>query len=493
MPTGLAPRYAAVNWWWSPTAFAHVLLPAAAWGEKDGTVTNSERCISRQRGFLALPGAAKPDWWIFAAAARAMGFTSGFDFPSAHAVFVEHARLSATADEGGHVRTGNRVFNLSDWATLDADAYAALAPRRWGDHAFGDGRFSHPDGRARFIATPPRPPAHAPDAEYPLVLNTGRLRDQWHTMTRTGKSARLMAHSPEPYVDMHPEDARRSGVRVGEFVRVVTRWGSMLARCRAGGAMPRRMIFVPIHWNDTVSGAARVGALVNPVVDPVSGEPEFKHTPARVCAFEVAWQGFALARTPLALEDTTYWSRTLGDGCQRYEMAGRRVRGDWSPWARRLLGDAGASGATAGRAANGDWLEYVDRANGVYRAALLREDRLQGCVFLSPRPDLPPREWLSSLFAKESLTHADRVGLLLGRPADAAADTGPVVCVCFNVGRNTLVQAIGDFSLDSPQAIGKRLRAGTNCGSCIPELKALLSTQQPACKAPSGSDSPRHP
>jgi assimilatory nitrate reductase catalytic subunit len=447
------------------TALAHVLLPAAAWGEKDGTVTNSERCISRQRRFLTPPGSAKPDWWIFAAMARAMGFSAGFDYASAHAVFLEHARLSLVAN------TGMRAFELREWAELDADAYAALGPRPWGGRPFSDGRFSHVDGRARFVATTPRAPTHAPDAEYPLVLNTGRIRDQWHTMTRTGKSARLMAHSPEPFVDMHPEDVRLAGLRVGEFVRVVTRWGSMLARLKASGEMPRRMIFVPMHWNDTVSSAARVGALVNPVVDPVSGEPESKHTPARVCTYAVAWQGFALASGPLTLEDATLWSRTHGAGFERYEMAGRRVRGDWAPWARRLLGATG----------DADWLEYVDRAAGVYRAALLREDRLQGCVFLSPRPDLPPRSWLSSLFAKSALTQADRAGLLMGRPAATAADVGAVVCSCFNVGRNTLIEAIRAQSLGSAQAIGERLRAGTNCGSCIPELKALLQIQRSAC------------
>jgi assimilatory nitrate reductase catalytic subunit len=459
------------------TALAHVLLPAAAWGEKDGTVTNSERCISRQRSFLPAPGSAKPDWWIFAAVARAMGFASGFDYPSAHAVFLEHACLSVAAPEGG------RVFNLHDWTTLDADGYAALTPRRWGGRAFSDGRFAHVDGRARFIATVPRAPGHSPDPEYPLVLNTGRVRDQWHTMTRTGKSARLMAHAPEPFVDMHPEDVRLAGLRIGEFVRVVTRWGSMLARLRSSGEMPRRMIFVPMHWNDTVSGAARVGGLVNPVVDPVSGEPEFKHTPARVCAYEVAWQGFALSREPLALEHATAWSRTLGNGFQRYEMAGRRVPGDWAPWARRLLGAS----------ADADWIEYVDPATGIYRAALLREDRLQGCVFLSPRPDLPPRSWVSSLFASGRLTHAERTGLLLGRPVDAAADVGPLVCSCFNVGRNTLVEAIRAHALASIQAIGQRLRAGTNCGSCIPELNALLQKPRAVYVEPSWSDSPRHP
>jgi assimilatory nitrate reductase catalytic subunit len=289
-------------------------------------------------------------------------------------------------------------------------------------------------------------------------------------MTRTGKSARLMAHAPEPYVDMHPQDALLSGVRVGEFVRVTTRWGSLVARLRASGEMPRRMIFVPMHWSDVGSANARVGALVNPVVDPVSGEPESKHTPARVASFVVAWQGFVLSRRRLALKDAAQWSVTRGSDFLRYELAGHRVFGDWSPWARGLLKAP----------LDADWLEYVDRATGIYRAAYLVSDKIEACVFISPRPDLPPRGWVSSLFAKPTLDDRDRAGLLMGQPADASADTGAVVCSCFGVGRNTICTAIRDFGLRSAEQIGQCLRAGTNCGSCLPELKAILDAESEA-------------
>ncbi|MDP8985399.1 MAG: molybdopterin-dependent oxidoreductase [Pseudomonadota bacterium] len=459
------------------TRLAHVLLPATAWGEKDGTVTNSERCISRQRSFLPAPGAAQPDWWIFAQAAKHMGFTDGFDYASAHDVFVEHARLSAQGNGG------RRAFDIGALASLDAAGYAALAPTRWPARAgeepsahgrlFADGRFFHTDGRARFIAITPCPPAHALDEEYPLVLNTGRSRDQWHTMTRSGKSARLMTHAPEPYVDMHPQDALLSGVRVGEFVRVTTRWGSLVARLRTSGEMPRRMIFVPIHWSDVNSADARVGSLVNPAVDPLSGEPEFKHTPVRVDSFVVAWQGFALHRQALTLKGAAWWSVTRGEDFLRYEMAGRRVFGDWSPWARGLLQVP----------PDADWLEYVDRSTGVYRAAYLVNERIEGCVFISPRPDLPPRGWVSSLFAKPALDARDRAGLLMGQPADATADAGPVVCSCFGVGRNTICSAIRDFGLSSSEQVGQRLRAGTNCGSCLPEIKAILNEHSATLEA----------
>jgi assimilatory nitrate reductase catalytic subunit len=456
-------------------ALAHVLLPATTWGEKDGTVTNSERCISRQRAFLSSPGGARADWWMFAEVAKRMGFRDGFEYGSARDVFIEHAALSA------HENHGTRAFDIGALSALTADAYAALSPVRWPLPAipvraadpprlFADGRFYHADGRARFIATPPRLPAHALDAEYPLVLNTGRVRDQWHTMTRTGKAARLMAHSPEPFVDMHPQDALLAGVRLGEFVQVITHWGSLVARLRSSGQMPRRMIFAPMHWSDECSANARVGALVSPAVDPLSGQPESKHTPARVASFVVAWQGFAVSRGPLLLRDACWWSSMRGDGFMRYELAGRRVFKDWTPWARRLLGAPPAA----------DWLEYVDRATGIYRAAYLVDERIEGCVFLSPRPDLPPRGWVSGLFAQAALADTDRAGLLMGRPLDRAADVGAVVCSCFGVGRNTICASIRDFKLRTPAQIGQRLRAGTNCGSCLPELKAILEEQHVA-------------
>jgi assimilatory nitrate reductase catalytic subunit len=264
---------------------------------------------------------------------------------------------------------------------------------------------------------------------------------------------------------MHAQDALLAGVRAGELVQVRTRWGSLVARLRTSGEMARHMIFIPMHWNGRFAADARVGALVNPAVDPISGEPEFKHTPARVAPFVVAWQGFVLCRQPLLLRDVTYWSLTPGDGHLRYELAGRRVFGDWSPWARRMLDAAGPKA---------DWLDYIDRSTGVYRAAHVVGGRLQACVFLSPRPDLPSRTWLASLFTKAALDIADRVALLAGRPAGAGSDPGALVCSCFGVGRNTILAAVRESGLTTAADIGRRLRAGTNCGSCLPELKAIL-------------------
>jgi len=451
------------------TALAHVLLPAAAWGEKDGTVTNSERRISRQRAFLPLPGQAQPDWWIVCEVAKRMGFEQAFDYEHPQQIFDEHARLSGTENEGA------RAFDISGLAGLNRADYDAFAPVQWPvrsrvsagtQRCFGDGRFYHADGKARLVSTPPRPPVHTPDDEYPFVLNTGRIRDQWHTMTRTGKAPRLLAHLSEPYVDLHPQDALLSGMRAGDLARVVTRWGSFVARLRMSGETSRGTVFVPIHWNAQFASDARAGTLVNPVVDPISGEPEFKHTPARIEPFNVRWHGFLLTRAPLAALDVTWWTMITGEQFYRYEVAGRAVPAEWSAWSRKLLG---ADGDDA------DYLDYHDVATGSYRGALLQDDRLTACIFLSPRTALPPRAWLAGLFAKEQLSSEDRFALLAGVPAAATPDPGPIVCACFGVGRNTICDAISHHQLATARQVGARLKAGTNCGSCLPEIRALLA------------------
>ncbi len=456
---------------------AHVLLPAAAWGEKSGTVTNSERRISRQRAFLPLPAEAKPDWWAICELAKRLGYAEGFNFQSAHEIFVEHARLSAcenagTRDSGLGTRgkaEDFRYFNLEGLSELTEQEYDDLEPVQWPVLRSGpvplfpspESRVPSPGFSFRFVPTAPRAPANATDDEYPMVLNTGRIRDQWHTMTRTGRSPRLGAHRPEPFVEVHPQDLLSYGLRAGELARISTRWGTAVARVHASREQRRGSLFLPIHWSDAYATDARVGALVNPVVDPVSGEPEFKHTPARVEPFGVDWYGFLLTRRPLELADLAYWARADGAQYQRYEFAARGRDTDWSAWVRARIAGAG------------DWLDYADASAGAFRAARIVDGRLDACIFVSPRPDLPEREWLGSLFAKERLDSADRMSLLAGRPS-LDGDTGPTVCACFGVGRRSIQKCIREQGCTTPKQIGAKLKAGTNCGSCVPELRRLI-------------------
>ncbi|WP_426190402.1 molybdopterin-dependent oxidoreductase [Massilia sp. DWR3-1-1] len=444
-------------------AFADVLLPALGWGEKDGTVTNSERTISRQRAFLAPPGEARADWQVLCQVAQRMGY-DGFDFDAPAAIFQEHARLSVVANEGATAR----LFNLRGVDQLDAAQYDALLPAQWPAgqaRLFGDGVFAHPGGRARFIATVPRGPANAVDDDYPLALNTGRVRDQWHTMTRTGKAARLAGHTAESFIDMHPQDALLAGVRAGELARVSSRWGAMVARVQHGGGIARGDIFIPIHWNGQTASDARVGTVCNPAVDPVSGEPEFKHTPVRVEPFGVSWHGFVLSRTDIDLALAAHWTRIRGDGFARFELAGRGTIADHAAWARQLLGVDGA---------DADWIDYADRAGGIYRGVHLIDGRIAQCVFISPRPDLPARAWLAGLFGQGELSPPERAGLLSGQALTPGVDAGPTVCSCFGVGRNTICAAIEHEQLTTVAAVTACVKAGGNCGSCVPEIRQLL-------------------
>ena len=446
---------------------AHVLLPALAWGEKDGMVTNSERTISRQRPFLPPPGEARADWRVVCDVARAMGF-EGFDFVSPHEVFREHARLTA------HVNDGRRTLNLGAWANVSPLEYRDWEPAAWPmadskesarGPMFADRRFLHSDGRARFVAVTPRLPENAPTEEHPLILNTGRVRDHWHTMTRTGKSARLSAHVAEPFIEVNVADALRFAVRTGELARIATRWGSMVARVRTGTEVPAGMVFVPIHWNGTFASDARVGALTNPVVDPVSGEPELKHTPVSLEPFVADWYGVVFTRVAVPAPNAAWWTRVQGAQFTRYEIVGRSFP-DWQHEARRML--AVPEGAEV------DWIEYRDPARRLYRGAWLVDEQLQGCIYLDGRPMLPERGWLASLFAARRLDAPARASLLAGRALEGS-DPGPLVCSCFGVGTTAIAECARKLgAAATPVEIGKKLNCGTNCGSCVPEIQTII-------------------
>jgi assimilatory nitrate reductase catalytic subunit len=480
------------------TACADILLPATGWGEKDGTVTNSERCISRQRSFMQPSGEARPDWWIITQVAQRMGFAEAFSYSKPAQIFREHARLS------GFENAGERAFDISGLAELDDAQYDTLMPVQWPLNSeapkgtvrlFTDGKFYTPTGRARMIAVTPQLPAVRVDAGFPLVLNTGRIRDQWHTMTRTGLVPRLNAHSCEPSVQMHASDAYQ--LADGGLARLTSRHGTMLARVQVSCDQRRGSVFVPMHWSAAFAKSSTVGALVAPVTDPISGQPESKHAPVRVEPYRPAWQGFVLSRSRLALPDTSYCASSQGAGYWRHEIAGESLPNDWRTWVETELGRVWAPAVPAGAPVKGtppdthpagglgaawqpgchpsaNWIEYLDTAMGRYRAACLKEGRLEAVFFIAADQRLPEREWLASLFAQPQLESADLAGLLAAR-SPKGADTGHVVCACFGVGEKTILDAIQSQGLKSVEAVGQCLKAGTNCGSCVPEIHRLLA------------------
>ena len=451
------------------TAYADVLLPALAWGEKDGTVTNSERCITRQKPFLPTPGEARADWWILSEFARRMGY-QGFEYQSVHQIFNEHAALSAFENNG------RRDFDLTGLIDLDSHQYEDLKPLQWPvksghqlsgcKRMFSDHQFFTDNGRANFLTITPSPPAAMIDIEHNLVLNTGRIRDQWHTMTRSGKSPRLNGHISEPFVEIHPQDARLKSVADGELVELESAYGQTILRACVTETQRKGSVFAPIHWNDQYSNRGCIDRVVNPFYDPVSGQPEFKHTPVSLAPYQASWYGFVLSRHPINTDRASYWVKSQKQQLLHYELSGKQSSENWASFARDIL---------PAQSKENDWTEFFDSTQSHYRAARFIEGRLDSCIFIGPDIKLPPRDWLMHLFAKPTLDRMDRMRILAGSPANNQQDCGKIVCSCFNVGINTLSELIKSSKLSTPEQIGERLQAGTNCGSCVPELRDLIT------------------
>jgi assimilatory nitrate reductase catalytic subunit len=447
---------------------AHVLLPAAAWGEKDGTVTNSERRISRQRGFLPWPGEVRADWWIFAEVAKRMGWEAAFDYAAPVDVFREYARLSGAGNDG------TRDFDISAFADITAAQYEAFMPMQWPCPAgepvqrerrfFADGRFYTPDHRARFVATPWREPAERAVADLPFILNTGRVRDQWHTMTRTALSPRLMGHIAEPFVELHPEDAARSGIAPASLARVSNARGSIVVRALISEDQKRGSVFVPLHWTDQVAAQARVDVLVNPATDPVSGQPELKHSAVAVQPYAAAWYGFAVTTDAPREIATGYWAKARAKAGWRIELADAVLPQDWTAFARALLGCERQDAV--------DLLAYHDAGSAQHRFAAFRGERLVAALFVAPEPVPVSRGWAAEQLG-QTIAPADRLRLLAGRAGAAQPDRGAQVCACFDVGAGQIAAVVAG-GCRSVAAVGAALQAGTNCGSCRGEIARII-------------------
>ena len=453
------------------TEFADVLFPAQAWGEKDGTVTNSERRISRQRSFLPAPGEARPDWWIICEIAKKMGHGEAFDFASSGDIFCEHAALS------GFENNGTRDFDISALSELNSQEYENLTPVQWpvtpGNESgtprlCKDGRFFHKSRRARFVPPSTASNPKTDNITWPLSLNTGRLRDHWHTMTRTGKSARLSTHTVEPVLDIHPDDAQIAGVEDGSLANLVSASGDMPVRVRFSADQKPGTVFLPIHWNGQFASHGRVGTLIPAVCDPHSGQPEYKNTPVRLLPAKFQWHAFALSRHPLAVQNAfpgaDYYVCAKGPGYYRYELSWTDKPASWTALGRKLADHCG-DGL--------EQIEYSNTASGQFRYACLQGGKLQACLFVSSDHNLSTRAWLAGLFGDQVPDNA-RASLLAGKPGKDVPDTGPVVCACFAVGLNAVQETLRSGIATSVEDIGNLLKAGTNCGSCKPELARII-------------------
>ena len=448
-------------------AFAHVQLPAQGWGEKDGMVTNSDRCLSRQRAFLEAPGNARPDWQIVSQVACAMGFADAFAFQNSAEVFREHARLSAFENNEQHRL---RFFNLEPFANISPAEYDQWQPVRWPfdsnrqpqeissrQRLFADGRFATVSQKAQFVPAGFQPVANATSGEYPLQLNTGRIRDQWHTMTRTAFAPRLNAHKTHPFMEIHPDTAALYDIANDDIVKIASPWGHMLAIASLTDSIRPQQLFVPIHWNDQFAARGRVGPLVNPDVDPHSGQPELKHTPVKISRCRFSGYARYWSRHDATPPDCDYWVKVTDEQSVRLDMAHSK------PLDQNALPLFDESPT----------IEYRDAARHSVRLAWFREQRLEACLFISSRPLVLNDRWISQLFAREKLHTKERQALLSGQAPPDVEDTGAVVCACHAVGEKTIIRAIAQ-GCSSAAAVGDATRAGTNCGSCVGEINDMI-------------------
>ena len=435
---------------------ANVLLPATGWSEKDGTVTNSDRTISRQRPALPKPGSARHDWQLFAEVGRRMGWQDAFDYVTPAEIFREHAALSGIAGGLG------RDFDISALSDIDDADYEHLAPVRWpvtatraGGRFFGDGRFFTPDGRARLVSVRQKAPAVKRTARYPYRLNTGRIRDQWHTMTRTGLAPKLQRHLAEPFLQIHPDDADEIGLKPADLAKISSPLGSALLRVLISADASRGAPFAPMHWTAETAPAGRIDAVVAPAVDPISGQPESKASVIAIERFDAGWYGFAVSKNKPAT-NIAYWARVRTDLGWRIEMAGAALCTDWTGFAQRLFG------------LSADPQVLVDAKTRISRLAFANgEGLLDAALFIAPTPVQVARDHIAGLIGQP----VDKV--LAARPASSAFDPGPTVCSCMNVGQNTLLAAAHECGPDLDR-VCKATGAGVTCGSCRPEIANLI-------------------
>ena len=435
---------------------ADVLLPATGWGEKDGTVTNSERRISRQRAFLPAPGDTRPDWKIISDVAARMGWADAFDYKGPADVFAEYVALSDAAS--GFARD----LDLSVFADVD---YANMIPRQWPDNDsrfFADGRFYHADGKAKMLPiTPPTPIAHTG-----FQLNTGRIRDQWHTMTRPGKAPKLGSHLAEPYVEVNPADAAALGLGLGDLLRLQANEGRATFRALVTDRVAKGQLFAPMHWTRQKSSSGTVNSLVTSITDPTSGQPALKAGKVSAERMDAAWYGFAASIVEME-PNRPYAAIARTETGWQAEVAGMKCPTDWVSEARTVTGIAESEVAI-----------LEDPVTGLTRIALYSGKVLKALFFSALKPVQLSRRHAISLVGTETAP----MTALAGRSAADQPDPGPTVCACFSVGLNTLRDAVANGA-NTVEALGEVTCAGTNCGSCKPELAALIAKARPAMAA----------
>ena len=458
--------------------FANVKFPASTWSEKDGTVTNSERCISRQRGLVPLPSAVKHDWQIICAVAKAMGFTQGFNYQTPDQIFCEYAKLTTLANNG------TRALDLSGLMNLNYKQYQQLSPVQWPVRTtnsqltarlFADGKFYTKNQKANFVPITPRLPTLTANNQLPFSLSSGRIRDQWHTMTRTGKTSILTEHTKLPELTLNSQDAAELDINTGDLLCVSNKTGNIYVTAQLDAQMSSKQCFVPIHWNQEFASNANVSALFASIIDPVSGQPELKFAPVAISKITLAQ--YALVFSPSKL---TSFTQQLPKHCHWfcYQTFGL----NHSVWVTLFYNEqkidqfnelirTEINQLTKHKNAIDEWLSCHHA--GQSHLLGLHQQSFNAFVFSSNKPIQLSDVWLNELLNQNLATLTDINALLTGNAPNLRDKK---ICSCFNVYELEIKQAI-EQGASNVELLGSTLKCGTNCGSCKTELAKLVRLQ----------------
>lgn len=467
-------------------AYADVILPATTWGEKEGMVTSSERTISLQKALVSAPGMAKNDWEAVSLVAQKMGFERTFNYNHAHDIFIEHAALSGfenisllesvlrNADE----YRIHRAFDISGLVDLSLNQYLNFTPTQWPinvEHPkglkrlFTHGGFATKTGKANLIPVTAKFPQVSPTADQ-VIMNTGRIRDQWHTMTRTGRVPKLMTHFAEPFVQIHPKDAKRFKLIDKQLVQLDNLGSVFIGKALVTKEQRVGEVFVPIHWSDNSSISAKASALVAAITDTLSGQPEYKQCPVNIKSFNAMWSGYIVTTESVNLT-TDYWTKAKILNGVKYVLASKKAL--FSSIDSSI--DKNEMFLRAYFPHISDWIVLKDDKSQILRIAGFVDDVL--ICFFAGSTDLSVT--YSTQFIEQQLGKRHdlktRFKLLSALDSNGLFDVGAIVCSCFQIGEKTIKAAIESGDCNSVDALGKQLKCGTNCGSCIPELKALFT------------------
>ena len=452
--------------------YANVVFPAQPWGEKSGTVTNAERRISRQRAFREPYESAKPDWWIICQVAKAMGFAKSFDYQSTSEIFQEHAALSCKA------AAISKSFNLSAVSALNSEQYDNLSPFQWPQkktstielqnvRLFQNGNFHTKDGRPVMV-----PVSFASNGGYRLtdnlfVLNSGRTRDQWHTMTRSGMSENLNLHSLEPLVILNPADAERELVKNKQIIRLTNEHGELILRASISEQVPQGHLFVSMHWSNANSHFISVNQLVGDSRDPQSKQPAFKQASANIAPADIVSEAVLLCRYPLNLDEFSYWTVQKVKQGYLYFVACKSTTEYLHMRLSEILGKNQ-------RLETGLQVFNAQDADASRFSVLTLQGRNVQWYLQTYKPLTAININCLPQALEQNVMPGTLNGIMSDQPLRQLAQPSPI-CLCMKITRESIESAIDVNSTNPLAAVCESTGAGKACGSCLGDIEMVIN------------------